>query len=47
MQQTQTIPYDFGQFEGFNFRSQSAIERALTAQDVVGWDHDREGEASS
>ena len=45
MQQTQTIPYDFGQFEGFNFRSQSAIERALTAQDVVDWDHDRKGEA--
>ena len=36
---------DLGTFEGFNFRDQSAIEKVLTAQEVVDWDHDREGEA--
>jgi len=45
MNQTRTIPYDFGHFEGLNFRTQSAMERLLTAQEVVDWDHDREGEA--
>lgn len=35
----------FGTFEGFNFRSQSAIEKRLTAQDVIQWNHDRDGEA--
>ena len=36
---------DFGTFEGFNFRDQSAIERTLTAEEVINWDHDAEGEA--
>lgn len=34
-----------GTFEGFNFREQGAIERALTAEEVVAWNHDRDGEA--
>lgn len=40
-----TIRHDLGTFEGFNFRSQSAISRNLTAEEVVNWDHDRDGEA--
>jgi hypothetical protein len=40
-----TIRHDLGTFEGFNFRSQSAISQNLTAEEVVGWDHDRQGEA--
>jgi hypothetical protein len=36
---------DFGTFEGFNFRDQSAIEQTLTAEEVVDWDHDAAGEA--
>ena len=40
-----TIVHDLGTFEGFNFRTQSAIERLLTAVEVVNWDHDRQGEA--
>jgi hypothetical protein len=39
------ITFNLGTFEGFNFRTQSAILRTLTAADVVGWDHDRQGEA--
>lgn len=37
--------YDIGKFEGFNFREQSAIENILTAQEVLDWDHDGDGEA--
>ena len=40
-----SLCYDLGTFEGFNFRDQSAIEGNLTAEEVVNWDHDREGEA--
>ena len=40
-----TLKSDLGTFEGFNFRSQSAIERILTAEEVINWDHDRKGEA--
>lgn len=40
-----TYPYDFGTFEGFNFRDQSAIERILSADEVLNWDHDKDGEA--
>lgn len=40
-----TLVYDLGTFEGFNFRAQGAIERLLSEDDVVNWDHDREGEA--
>lgn len=37
--------FDFGTFEGFNFRDQSAIERTLTAEEVINWEHDQHGEA--
>lgn len=40
-----TLTFDLGTFEGFNFRNQSAIERILTAQEVIDWDHDKHGEA--
>ena len=39
------VRFDLGTFEGFNFRSGSAIRRNLTASQVVAWDHDRHGEA--
>jgi hypothetical protein len=39
------LVFDLGTFEGFNFRSQSVIERVLTAGEVVEWNHDRDGEA--
>lgn len=42
---TSSIEHDLGTFEGFNFREQSAIDRTLTAEEAVNWDHDREGEA--
>jgi hypothetical protein len=41
---TTTCP-DLGTFEGFNFRDQCAIERTLTVDEVVNWDHDADGEA--
>jgi hypothetical protein len=37
--------HDLGTFEGFSFRHQCAIEHILTADEVVAWDHDRQGEA--
>ena len=39
------LRHDLGEFEGFNFRHQAAIEHGLTAQEVVNWDHDQQGEA--
>lgn len=36
---------DLGFFEGFNFKTQSAICKQLTADDVINWNHDRQGEA--
>ena len=39
------LHFDFGSFEGFNFRNQSAIEQTLSAHDVVSWNHDTMGEA--
>ena len=39
------LQFDLGTFEGFNFRTQSAIERILSADEVLAWDHDAEGEA--
>jgi len=39
------LTFNLGTFEGFNFRHHCAVERILTANEVVGWDHDREGEA--
>lgn len=41
---TGTITFEFGSFEGFNFRQQSAILN-LTARQVVEWNHDEAGEA--
>jgi hypothetical protein len=34
-----------GTFEGFNFRRQCAIERTLTVEEVIHWEHDADGEA--
>jgi hypothetical protein len=42
---TDALIHNLGIFEGFNFRHQRAIERILTADEVVAWDHDQEGEA--
>ena len=42
---TTNLHFDFGTFEGFNFRSQSAIPRHLSAAEVIAWDHDQQGEA--
>ncbi|MEI6078555.1 MAG: hypothetical protein WCS94_23455 [Verrucomicrobiota bacterium] len=39
------ICHDLGTFEGFNFRTQSPIQKNLTADELVNWDHDRQGEA--
>jgi hypothetical protein len=36
---------DLEDFEGFNFRDQSALARRLTAEEVIGWDHEKDGEA--
>lgn len=41
----QTLRFDLGTFEGFNFRDQGAVERKLTGEDVVNWNHDKDGEA--
>ena len=40
-----TLNHDFGAFTGFNYREDAPIERPLTGEDVVWWDHDRGGEA--
>jgi len=40
-----TTSFDLGTFEGFSFRSQSAIPKNLDADGVLNWDHDRQGEA--
>ena len=42
---TFALHFDLGTFEGFNFRHDGAIERILTAEEVVNWDHDTDGEA--
>ena len=42
---TQWVQSDLGTFEGFNFRTQSAIDHVVTAQEVVAWNHDEQGEA--
>ena len=36
---------ELGMFEGFSFRHQSAIDHCLTAEEVLNWDHDAQGEA--
>ena len=43
--ETYAIQADLGTFEGFNFRENAAIDEALTAEEVVNWDHDAKGEA--
>lgn len=40
-----TPRFNLGTFEGFNFKTQGAVPRILTAFEVITWDHDREGEA--
>ncbi len=42
---TLSTDWDIGGFEGFNFREQSAIDRILTAEEVLNWNHDALGEA--
>ena len=39
------LTFELGTFEGFNFHTQSAIPRLLTAEQVLSWNYDREGEA--
>ena len=39
------LEFDPGTFEGFSFRDQQAIDHILTAEEVVQWDHDANGEA--
>jgi len=39
------LEFDLGTFEGFNFRTQSAIDHLVSGESVVNWDHDRQGEA--
>ena len=41
----QAMRFDLGTFEGFNFRSQSGMWPNHTAEEVINWDHDEEGEA--
>lgn len=40
-----SLQFDLGTFEGFSFSEPGALENILTAQEVVNWDHDRQGEA--
>jgi hypothetical protein len=40
-----TPKHDLGTFEGFNFREQAALDRNVTADELVDWDHDGAGEA--
>ncbi len=39
------LQFNLGMFEGFSFRTQSAIDHLVSAHAVVNWDHDRQGEA--
>ena len=39
-----TVHFNLGTFEGFNRRSQSAVDRTLNAQEVIVWNHDQLGE---
>ena len=41
-----TLNHDFGTFTGFNHREDKPIDRTLTDEDIVWWDHDRFGEAT-
>jgi hypothetical protein len=44
-EEKQELRFDLGTFEGFNFRDQSAMWPNRTADEVVNWDHDKNGEA--
>lgn len=44
-EQTNALNHELGTFHGFNFRDDGLIERTLTAEEVVKWDHDADGEA--
>ncbi len=44
-QQRPTLTHELGSFEGFNHRDQRAIELILSAQEVIDWDHDAQGES--
>jgi hypothetical protein len=39
------LNFELGTFEGFNFRDQGAMWPNRTAEEVVNWDHDKNGEA--
>ena len=39
------LHFDLGTFEGFSFRDQQAVDHILSAEEVVQWDHDANGEA--
>ena len=41
-----TLNHDFGTFIGFNHREDKPIDRTLTDEDIVWWDHDRFGDAT-
>ena len=43
--QLTALTHDLGSFEGFNFRDNAAIPEILTAQEVIDWNHDENGEA--
>jgi hypothetical protein len=40
-----TIENDLGTFEGFNHKTQEALDSNVTAQELLDWDHDGLGEA--
>ena len=44
-QNTRALIHNLGSFQGTNFRHHCPIERILTANEVVAWDHEREGQA--
>ena len=40
-----SLQFNLGMFEGFNFRTQSAVDHLVSAEAVVNWNYDRQGEA--
>lgn len=45
LSELRSLQFNLGMFEGFNFRTQSAIDHLVSAEDVVNWNHDQQGEA--
>ncbi len=45
LSELKSLQCNFGMFEGFNCRTQTAIDHLVSAATVVNWDHDQEGEA--